>query len=119
MAVQRKFTEPNIKDYATDVITIKGDIESIRRHMEEGKAEKLEDRKTLTDIKNTLVGNNMNGNKGIIFLLNDIDVRLKQVEKSDLERKQTESNAKWVGGFIITAIFALMIWIVQHLPKAP
>jgi hypothetical protein len=118
MAVQRKNTEPTIKDYATDIITIKGDIESIRRHMEEGKTEKIEDRKTLSDIKSTLVGSNMNGNKGIIFLLNDIDVRLKAVEKSDSDRRTTENNAKWVGGFIITAIFALIIWIVQHLPKA-
>ncbi len=117
MAVQRKFTEPTVKDYATDIITIKGDIESIKRHMDEGKVERLEQTKTLGDIKSTLVGNNMNGNKGIIFLLNDIDVRLKQVEKADLERKQTENNAKWVGGFIITAFLALMIWIIQHLPK--
>ena len=119
MAVQRKFTEPNIKDYATDVITIKGDIESIRRHMDERKLERQEDSKMLSDIKSTLVGSNMNGNKGIIYLLNDIDVRLKAVEKSDADRRTTENNAKWVGGFIVTAIFALMIWIVQHLPKAP
>lgn len=117
MAVQRNTNEPTIKDYAKDIITIKGDIESIRRHMEEGKAEKVEDRKTLSDIKSTLVGNNMNGNKGIIFLLNDIDTRVKDLEKSSLERAQTENNAKWVGGFIMTAMFALMIWIIQHLPK--
>jgi hypothetical protein len=117
MAVQRK-TEPTIKDYAKDIFEIKGDIETIKRHMQEGKVEKLEDRKTLGDIKSTLVGSNMNGNRGIIFLLNDIDVRLKAVEKSDADRRQTENNAKWIGGFVITFFFILITYIIQHLPKS-
>ena len=109
--------EPTIKDYAKDIITIKGDIDSIKRHMLEGKLERGTQSDMLKDIKSTLVGNNMNGNKGIIFLLNDIDTRVKDLEKSSLERVQTETNAKWIGGFIITAMFALMVWIIQHLPK--
>lgn len=117
MAVQRKITEPTMKDYAKDIFEIKGDIETIKRHMQEEKIEKLEDRKTLSDIKSTLVGSNMNGNKGIIFLLNDIDTRVKDLEKSSMERAQTETNAKWIGGFIITSLFALMIYIIQHLPN--
>jgi len=105
MAVQRKITDPTIKDYASDIFKIKGDVETIKRHMDEGKAERIEDRKTLSDIKTTLIGSNMNGNKGIVYLLNDIDNRVKHLENTNLERKQTEVNAKWIGGFIISFFF--------------
>jgi soluble cytochrome b562 len=118
MAVQRKITEPTIKDYASDIFKIKGDVETIKRHMDEGKTERIEDRKTLADIKTTLIGSTMNGNKGIVFLLNDIDDRVKHLEKSNLERSQNESNLKWVGGFIITFFFMLIVYIIQHLPKS-
>jgi hypothetical protein len=70
---------------------------------------------SLSKIENTLIGNNYNGNKGIVFLLNDIDERVKDLEKSNLERDQTESNLKWVGGFIVTGFLSLMIWIITHL----
>lgn len=119
MAVQRKNTEPTIKDFAVDIVTIKGELEGIKTHMKQDKEDRGELKQLVNDIKSSLVGNNLNGNRGIVFLLNDIDIRVKHLEKSNSERQQTESNAKWVGGFIITAIFALMIWIVQHLPKAP
>jgi hypothetical protein len=118
MAVQRKITDPTIKDYASDIFKIKGDVETIKRHMDEGKAERIEDRKTLSDIKTTLIGSTMNGNKGIVYLLNDIDNRVKHLENTNLERRQTEVNAKWIGGFIITFFFALIVYIIQHLPKS-
>ena len=118
MAVQRKITDPTIKDYASDIFKIKGDVETIKRHMDEGKAERIEDRKTLSDIKTTLIGSTMNGNKGIVYLLNDIDNRVKHLENTNLERKQTEVNAKWIGGFIISFFFALIVYIIQHLPKS-
>jgi len=117
MTVKRSAPQPTIKDYASDIITIKGDIDSIKRHMAEGKLERQSQTDTLRDIKSTLVGNNLNGNKGIVFLLNDIDKRVKDLEKSNSDRQQTESNFKWAGGFIIIAFFTLMIWIIQHLPK--
>jgi len=117
MAVQRKTTEPTIKDYATDIVTIKGDIESIKRHMDEGKVERSEQTKTLSDIKSTLIGSSMNGNKGIVFLLNDIDSRVRHLENSNLERHQTEVNAKWIGGFVITFFFILIAYVIQHLPQ--
>lgn len=115
MAVQRKITEPTIKDFAIDLITIKGELEGIKSHMKQGKEDREELKQGVNDIKNTLVGNNLNGNKGIVFLLNDIDDRVKHLEKSNLERSQSESNLKWVGGFILTCLFSLMVWIITHI----
>jgi soluble cytochrome b562 len=112
---KKKETDPTIKDYAIDIITIKGDIDSIKRHMEERKIDMIASINTLSDIKSTLIGNNMNGNKGIVFLINDIDKRVKDLEKANLEREQTESNAKWIGGIGLTALLSLMIYIVTHM----
>lgn len=112
---KKKETYPTIKDYASDIFTIKGDMETIKRHMADGKQERKENTDTLKDIKTTLIGNNMNGNKGIVFLLNDIDIRVKKLETSNSEREQNDSNIKWIGGIGLTALFGLMIYIVTHI----
>lgn len=101
----------------SDIIEIKGEIGRIKNHLDLIKKSNELQSISLSKIENTLIGNNLNGNKGIIFLLNDIDVRVKDLEKSNLERQQTENNLKWAGGFVIVALFSLMIWIIQHLPK--
>jgi hypothetical protein len=100
-----------------DIVEIKGEIGRIKNHLDLIKKSNEQQSKSLSNIENTLVGNVMNGNKGIIFLLNDIDLRVKHLETNDLERRQTETNAKWIGGFIITFFFVLIAYVIQHLPK--
>jgi hypothetical protein len=101
-----------------DIVEIKGEIGRIKNHLDLIKKSNELQSKSLSNIENTLVGNVMNGNKGIVFLLNDIDSRVKHLEINDLERRQTETNAKWIGGFIITFFFILITYVIQHLPKA-
>jgi hypothetical protein len=100
-----------------DIIEIKGEIGRIKNHLDLIKKSGESQNKSLSNIENTLIGNNLNGNKGIVFLLNDIDSRVKNLETNDLERRQTETNAKWIGGFIITFFFILITYVIQHLPK--
>jgi hypothetical protein len=100
-----------------DIVEIKGEIGRIRNHLDLIKASNERQSESLSKIENTLIGNNYNGNKGIVYLLNDIDDRVKHLEKSNLEREQTEVNLKYIGGFIIASIFSLIVWIIQHLPK--
>ncbi len=99
----------------SDIVEIKGEIGRIRNHLDLIKSSNERQSESLSKIENTLIGNNYNGNKGIVFLLNDIDERVKHLEKSNLEREQIESNLKWVGGFIVTGFLSLMIWIITHI----
>ena len=101
----------------SDIVEIKGEIGRIKNHLDFIKKSGEKQGESLSKIENTLIGNNFNGNKGIVFLLNDIDDRVKHLEKSNLEREQTDIVLKWAGGFIITGFLSLMIWIIQHLPK--
>lgn len=98
-----------------DIVEIKGEIGRIKNHLDLIKKSNERQSESLSKIENTLIGNNFNGNKGIVFLLNDIDDRVKHLEKSNLERNQSESNLKWVGGFILTCLFSLMVWIITHI----
>jgi len=100
-----------------DIVEIKGEIGRIKNHLDLIKKSNEQQSKSLLNIENTLIGNNLNGNKGIVFLLNDIDSRVKHLEANNLERRQTETNAKWIGGFIITFFFILITYVIQHLPK--
>jgi len=104
-----------VESNISDIVEIKGEIGRIKNHLDLIKKSNEEQSKSLSNIENTLVGNNLNGNKGIVFLLNDIDSRVKHLEANDLERKQTENNLKWIGGFIVTGFLSLMIWIITHI----
>jgi hypothetical protein len=104
-----------VENNISDIIEIKGEIGRIKNHLDLIKKSNEKQSESLTKIENTLIGNNLNGNKGIVFLLNDIDDRVKHLEKSNLEREQTETNLKWFGGFVITAFLSLMVWIITHL----
>lgn len=98
-----------------DIVEIKGEIGRIKNHLDLIKKSGEQQSKSLSNIENTLIGNTMNGNRGIVFLLNDIDSRVKHLERNNLEREQSDSNLKWAGGFIITCLFSLMVWIITHL----
>lgn len=98
-----------------DIVEIKGEIGRIKNHLDLIKKSNERQSESLSKIENTLIGNNFNGNKGIVFLLNDIDDRVKHLEKSNLERNQSESNLKWAGGFLITGLIGLMVWIITHI----
>ena len=98
-----------------DIVEIKGEIGRIKNHLDLIKSSNERQSESLSKIENTLIGNNFNCNKGIVYLLNDIDSRVKHLEKSNLEREQTENNLKWVGGFVITGFLSLMIYIITHI----
>jgi len=106
-----------VENNISDIIEIKGEIGRIKNHLDLIKKSNEQQSKSLSNIENTLIGNVLNGNKGIVYLLNDIDARVKHLETNDLERKQTENNAKWIGGFVLTFFFTLIVYVIQHLPQ--
>ena len=64
----------------------------------------------LIDIKNTLVGSNLNGNKGLVNKLDSMDSRLKEVEKKQALADEKLSTIKWTSRTIGGAIVAFFLW---------
>lgn len=93
-----------------DIKLVKAEIERIRHHMDLEKKERQEDREILIDIKNVLVGNELNRGglvKEIKEIKNEVDDLRKFKGEMDVYLKQ----AKFVIGGIIVAIISIGIKI--------
>jgi len=70
-------------------------LDRIEQHL---RSLKLNDEKQgdlLIDIKNTLIGSHLNGNKGLVNQLDGMDLRLKEVEKKQALAEEKPSTNKW------------------------
>ena len=65
-----------------DIIEIKGEIGRIRHHQDLQKQVNETNTKLLTDIKNALVGSELNGNKGLVNKVEAIEKKIDLQEET-------------------------------------
>lgn len=85
-------------------------IDRLEAHFREFKKDVAVDREINRDIRNALVGSNLNGNKGIVNLIDEIDERLLKMEKRQVLFEEVFSGFKWSVGTIIGGIVTFFIW---------
>ena len=91
-----------------DVIEIKGEIGRIRHHQDLQKQVNETNTKLLTDIKNALVGSELNGNKGLVNKVEAIE------KKQDLQEETLSSHRLYFKqiGVIISAVIAIVVGLI-------
>ena len=67
---------------------------------------------SVRNIESALVGSNVNGNKGIINLLDSIDVRVQSLEDKQILNDEFINNLKWFQRGLIGVIFAYITWVL-------
>mgnify|MGYP003435664662 FL=1 len=89
-------------------------LDRIEQHL---RSLKLNDEKQgdlLIDIKNTLIGSHLNGNKGLVNLVGELDSRLKTVEQKQALAYEKLSTIKWTSRTIGGAIVAFFLWFFTN-----
>ncbi len=89
-------------------------LDRIEQHL---RSLKLNDEKQgdlLIDIKNTLIGSHLNGNKGLVNLVGELDSRLKTVEQKQALADEKLSTIKWTSRTIGGAIVAFFLWFFTN-----
>ena len=97
-----------------DIILIKGELERLNSHSRFFKETLKENERNLIEIKSALIGNKMNGDKGIVFLITDIDERVTEIERTQEQYKVYVNQMKWLSGIIISFIVGLMLLLVTN-----
>lgn len=85
-------------------------IDRLESHFKEFRKDAAIDREINRDIRNALIGSNLNGNKGIVTLVDDVDKRLNEMEKRQLLYEEMFTGFKWSVGTIATGIVSFFIW---------
>ena len=89
-------------------------LDRIEQHLHNLKLHDEKQGDLLIDIKNTLVGSNLNGNKGLVNLVGELDSRLKEVEKKQALADEKLSTIKWTSRTIGGAIVAFFLWFFTN-----
>jgi len=91
-----------------DIVEIKGEVGRIRHHQDLQKIVNEQHSSILQDIKNALVGSAMNGNKGVVKQLNEIDTRVEDLEDFKGEVHIYVKQAKFVVGAIVIIMLGIL-----------
>jgi len=86
---------------------VTAEIERIRHHQDLQKKVNDENTKILNDIKNALVGSDLNGNKGVVKQLNEIDARVEDLEDFKGEISVYVRQFKFVIGTVIVILLGI------------
>ena len=91
-----------------DIIEIKGEIGRIRHHQDLQKQVNETNTKLLTDIKNALVGSELNGNKGLVNKVEAIE------KKQDLQEETLSNHRLYFKqmGLLISAVIAIVVGLI-------
>jgi hypothetical protein len=108
MALQRegKTTEERL-------ILVEGFQENTERHYRElkGKLETTSD--DVTEIKKAILGSDFNEKKGLVYIINDVDRRVKIIEQKQVEYEIYLNQFKWVIGVVTTVFVAFGVYLLK------
>lgn len=90
-----------------DLAKVTAEIERIRHHQDIQKKVNEENTKTLNDIKIAIVGNDFNGNKGVVSSLKEIDNRVGDLEDFKGEISVYVRQFKFVIGAVIVILLGI------------
>jgi len=95
------------------LILVEGFQENAERHYKElkGKLETTSD--DVTEIKKAILGSDFNEKKGLVYIINDVDRRVKEIEKKQLEYEIYLNQFKWVIGVITTVFVAFGVYLLK------
>ena len=94
-----------------DIIEIKGEIGRIRHHQDLQKQVNDTNTRLLTDIKNALVGSDVNGNKGLVNKVESIE------KKQDIHEELLSNHKLYFKqmGLLISAVIAIVVGLIIKL----
>jgi len=98
-----------------DIKTLKFDVEKLTRHLT--KQEKINEDNSLMllNIQTALLGTEFNEKKGMVYILNDIDKRVKKIEDKQNEYDIYVSQSKWAFGVIASIIIGFVLFVLKKL----
>ena len=103
--------EPN----STDITSMKIDIEKLTRHLTKQEKVNEDNSLILLNIQTALLGTEFNEKKGMVYILNDIDKRVKEIERKQNEYDIYVSQGKWAIGIVASTLIAFGIYILKKI----
>lgn len=94
--------------------TIKDErFEKIQTHLSENKKSLLAINDNVNEIKSCLVGNEFNGNQGIVHAVQSLQNEFLEIKKKQILLDSEISIFKWVVSIVFAGVVSFFFWLIQ------
>jgi hypothetical protein len=87
-------------------------IDRLENHFQVYKTDMVDVKTSVNNIEIALIGSSLNGNKGMVHLLDDIKTRVKDLEEKQILADELASNIKWFQRGVLGILFAYLTYLI-------
>ena len=98
-----------------DIQQLKIDVEKLTRHMSKNEKMTEDNNIILLNVQTALIGSEYNDKKGIVYVLNDIDKRVKLIEQKQAEHDIYVNQGKWSLGVVASVLIAFGVYVLKKI----
>jgi ABC-type phosphate/phosphonate transport system ATPase subunit len=88
-------------------------VDRLENHFKIYKSDMNDVKDSIKDLKIAIVGNDVNGNKGFLHLLNEIDKKVDGMKEKQLVMDENMNNVRFVAKALITGTIGFFVWLFQ------
>ena len=104
-------------DTQREITLIKHSVERLENHFKVYKDDVGQLRDDFRDLKTAIIGSQVNGNKGLIQLIDKISQKVDLIEDENILLKEHMRAGKFIAGILVTALVGFMFMILSEMKK--
>jgi chaperonin cofactor prefoldin len=90
-----------------------GKVDRLEHHFQTYKNDMEYVKDEMKDIKTAIIGNNVNGNKGFLHLVNELDKKVERIEQQNILLEENMKSVKFIKQGFIMGIIGFIFWLFQ------
>lgn len=90
-----------------------GKVDRLEHHFKVYKDDMVDVKDSIKDLKNAIVGNSINGNKGFLHLINEIDKKVDDMQAKNILLEENMKNVKYISRGFVMGFIGFIFWIFQ------
>jgi len=87
-------------------------IDRLENHFKVYKSDMIDVISSVRNIESALIGSSLNGNKGMVSLLDSLDKRVKALEDKQILDADKLDTLKWFQRGLIGIVFSYILWLL-------
>lgn len=89
-------------------------VDRLENHFTVYKKDTIDVKEVVKDIRNLLTGTDLNGYKGVVHVLDELERKVDHLEAKQILIDDNMNNVKFVAKGVITAIIGFLAWLFTN-----
>ena len=88
-------------------------VDRLEHHFKVYKDDMGDVKDSIKDLKTAIIGNDVNGHKGFLHLINEIDKKVDELQAKNILLEENMKNVKYISRGFIMGFIGFIFWIFQ------